>query len=178
MFNELKEKILSKNAKIGVIGLGYVGLPLAVAFAKKGFKVWGIDIDKDRVSRLKKGQSYILDLKPSDIVTLQKDKSIVFQTDEQAFDLQEIDGHHTLISRVNNLIFKAPGKYWLEVLLDDRDERPGVMFADLELIGIPHRIVIGDRSLKEGNVEYQGRSDSAAQVIALSAIVEFVQTKQ
>lgn len=81
MFNELKDKILSKKAKIGIIGLGYVGLPLAIAFAKKGFKVWGIDIDKDRVSRLKKGQSYILDMKPSDIVTLQKDGSIIFTSD-------------------------------------------------------------------------------------------------
>ena len=81
MFETLKSKILSKRAKIGVIGLGYVGLPLAIAFAKKGFKVWGIDIDKDRVSRLKKGQSYILDLKPSDIVTLQKDGSIIFTSD-------------------------------------------------------------------------------------------------
>jgi len=53
----------------------------------------------------------------------------------------------------------------IEVLLDDRDERPGVMFADLELIGIPHRIVIGDRGLKEGKVEYQGRHDAAAQVV-------------
>jgi len=81
MFNELKEKILNKNAKIGVIGLGYVGLPLAIAFAKKGFKVWGIDTDKDRITRLKKGQSYILDLKPSDIISLQKDGSIVFSSD-------------------------------------------------------------------------------------------------
>ena len=48
----------------------------------------------------------------------------------------------------------------VEVLLDDRGERPGVMFADLELIGIPHRITIGDRGLKEGNVEYQGRRDA------------------
>ena len=45
----------------------------------------------------------------------------------------------------------------VEVLLDDRGERPGVMFADLELIGIPHRITIGERSLKDGNVEYQAR---------------------
>ena len=44
----------------------------------------------------------------------------------------------------------------IEVLLDDRGERPGVMFADLELIGIPHRVTIGDRGLKDGNVEYQG----------------------
>jgi prolyl-tRNA synthetase len=56
----------------------------------------------------------------------------------------------------------------VEVLLDDRGERPGVMFADLELIGIPHRITIGDRSLKEGNVEYQGRRDGAAAMIPLS----------
>lgn len=84
MFETLKSKILGKKAKIGIIGLGYVGLPLAVAFAKKGFKVWGIDIDKDRVARLKKGQSYILDLKPSDIVTLQKEKSIVFTSDLSA----------------------------------------------------------------------------------------------
>ncbi|CAG0124069.1 prolyl-tRNA synthetase [Rhodocyclaceae bacterium] len=64
-----------------------------------------------------------------------------------------------------------------EVLLDDRDERPGVMFADLELIGIPHRIVIGERSLKEGKVEYQGRRDSAAQAVALQDILKLVQSR-
>lgn len=64
-----------------------------------------------------------------------------------------------------------------EVLLDDRDERPGVMFADLELIGVPHRIVIGERSLKEGNVEYQGRRDSAAQAVALQDILKLVQSR-
>jgi prolyl-tRNA synthetase len=56
----------------------------------------------------------------------------------------------------------------VEVLLDDRGERPGVMFADLELIGIPHRITIGDRSLKEGHVEYQGRRGGAATMIPLT----------
>ncbi len=64
----------------------------------------------------------------------------------------------------------------IEVLLDDRDERPGVMFADLELIGIPHRIVIGDRGLKEGNVEYQGRKDEAAQVVRLQDVKKLVQS--
>lgn len=64
-----------------------------------------------------------------------------------------------------------------EVLLDDRDERPGVMFADLELMGVPHRIVIGERSLKEGNVEYQGRRDSAAQAVALQDILKLVQSR-
>ena len=65
----------------------------------------------------------------------------------------------------------------IEVLLDDRDERPGVMFADLELIGIPHRIVIGDRGLKEGKVEYQGRRDAAAQVVPLQDVAKLVQSK-
>jgi prolyl-tRNA synthetase len=69
---------------------------------------------------------------------------------------------------------KAAG---IEVLLDDRDERPGVMFADMELIGIPHRIVVGDRGLKEGNVEYQGRRDASAQVIPLQNALELVISK-
>ena len=54
-----------------------------------------------------------------------------------------------------------------DVLLDDRDERAGVLLADSELLGIPHRIVIGDRSLKEGKVEYARRTDSQAQSVAV-----------
>jgi prolyl-tRNA synthetase len=50
----------------------------------------------------------------------------------------------------------------VDVMLDDRGERPGAMFADWELIGVPHRVVISDRGLKEGRVEYQGRRDAAA----------------
>jgi hypothetical protein len=46
------------------------------------------------------------------------DKAIVFQTDEQAFELADIDRHHTLVSRFNSLVFPAPGKYWVEILLD------------------------------------------------------------
>ncbi len=65
----------------------------------------------------------------------------------------------------------------IEVLLDDRDERPGVMFADMELIGIPHRIVIGERGLKEGMLEYQGRRDTAAQSIPLQNALEFVKSR-
>ncbi|MDP2851839.1 MAG: proline--tRNA ligase, partial [Gallionella sp.] len=65
----------------------------------------------------------------------------------------------------------------IEVLLDDRDERPGVMFADMELIGIPHRVVIGERSLKEGNVEYQGRRDAQAQSIPLQSAPELVKSR-
>ena len=69
------------------------------------------------------------------------------------------------------------GAAGIEVLLDDRNERPGVMFADLELIGIPHRIVIGDRGLNQEvpMVEYKGRRDEEAQQIPLQDIVKFVQ---
>ena len=63
----------------------------------------------------------------------------------------------------------------IEVLLDDRGERPGVMFAEMDLIGIPHRLVIGERGLAEGYVEYKGRTDVTPQNIALedvSALIE------
>ncbi len=63
----------------------------------------------------------------------------------------------------------------VEVLLDDRGERPGVMFAEMDLIGIPHRIVIGERGLAEGNVEYKGRTDATAQNLALADVLNFVE---
>lgn len=61
-----------------------------------------------------------------------------------------------------------------DVMLDDRDERPGVMFADAELIGIPHRVTVGERGLKEGVIEYQSRRGGEAQKIALSDAKEFL----
>lgn len=65
----------------------------------------------------------------------------------------------------------------VEVLLDDRGERPGVMFADLELIGIPHRITIGERGLKEGVVEYQGRRDTAVTKVPVADVLSFVRQR-
>jgi len=65
----------------------------------------------------------------------------------------------------------------VDVLLDDRGERPGVMFADLELIGIPHRVTIGDRGLKEGKVEYQARRDAAATPVPVSDIGRFIRER-
>jgi prolyl-tRNA synthetase len=63
----------------------------------------------------------------------------------------------------------------IDVLLDDRDERPGVMFAEMELIGIPRRIVVGERGLREGQLEYKGRTDAQAKMIPLEAIIEFLE---
>jgi prolyl-tRNA synthetase len=65
----------------------------------------------------------------------------------------------------------------IDVIFDDRGERPGVMFADWELIGVPHRLVIGDRGLKEGKIEYQGRRDAQAQLLDAHAAAEFVTGK-
>ena len=62
----------------------------------------------------------------------------------------------------------------VDVLLDDRDERAGVLLADSELLGIPHRIVIGDRGLKEGNVEYTRRTDSEAQSVPVGDIAAYI----
>jgi prolyl-tRNA synthetase len=65
----------------------------------------------------------------------------------------------------------------IDVLLDDRNERPGVKFADMELIGIPHRITIGERSLANGKIEYKHRRDSAATELAVDDVVAFLRTK-
>ena len=65
----------------------------------------------------------------------------------------------------------------IDVILDDRDERPGVMFADWELIGVPHRVVIGERGLKEGQFEYKGRRDTDAVMIATEETVQYLRGK-
>ncbi|ESQ14509.1 MAG TPA: proline--tRNA ligase [Chromatiaceae bacterium] len=65
----------------------------------------------------------------------------------------------------------------IEVLLDDRDARPGFMFADMELIGIPHRVVIGDKHLDNGNLEYKGRRDADMQLVPITEIVPFLERK-
>jgi len=65
----------------------------------------------------------------------------------------------------------------VDVLLDDRGERPGAMFADWELIGVPHRVVLSDRGLKEGKVEYQGRREAQASAIPAADVAAFVKAK-
>jgi len=66
-----------------------------------------------------------------------------------------------------------------EVLLDDRDKKtsPGIKFADMELIGIPHRIVVSDRGLAEGNLEYKSRTEGEAQAIAVADVLSFIQAR-
>ncbi len=65
----------------------------------------------------------------------------------------------------------------IDAILDDRGERPGAMFADWELIGVPHRVVVSDRGLKAGEVEYQGRRDAQASALPLAEALSFVKAK-
>ncbi|MFN4103941.1 MAG: His/Gly/Thr/Pro-type tRNA ligase C-terminal domain-containing protein, partial [Tepidimonas sp.] len=65
----------------------------------------------------------------------------------------------------------------VDVMLDDRGERPGAMFADWELIGVPHRVTLGERGLKDGVVEYQHRRDTAATPVPLADIVGWLRER-
>ncbi|MDR1935751.1 MAG: proline--tRNA ligase [Candidatus Accumulibacter sp.] len=74
-------------------------------------------------------------------------------------------------------LYATLGAAGIDVLLDDRDERPGVLFADMELIGVPHRVVVGERGLAEGKLEYKGRTDAQAQMVPIEAIGEFIEAR-
>lgn len=79
-----------------------------------------------------------------------------------------------LVRQAAEQLYTALRTAGIEVLLDDRDERPGVKFADMELIGIPYRVVIGERGIKQDIVEYQARQDSTAQTIPLQNAAQFL----
>jgi prolyl-tRNA synthetase len=65
----------------------------------------------------------------------------------------------------------------IEVLLDDRSVRPGVMFAEMDLIGVPHRLVLGERGLDAGKVEYKRRADGDSAELAMADAVSFLATR-
>jgi prolyl-tRNA synthetase len=75
------------------------------------------------------------------------------------------------VKNAANQLYDDCKKAGLDVLLDDRNERPGVMFAESDLVGIPHRVVIGDRGLVDGKVEYKARNSADAQLIDFSEIL-------
>ena len=74
-------------------------------------------------------------------------------------------------------IYRELSDAGIDVLLDDRKVRAGFMFSDMELIGIPHRIVLGDRGLDSGTVEYQGRTDKESREVAFADIVSFIKSR-
>ena len=99
------------------------------------------------------------------------DKGIIFPQAMAPFEVVIVPiGYHRneLVKAEADKLYAELTAAGIDVALDDRDERPGVMFADMELIGIPHRITLGERGLKNGEIEYQGRRDSAATVWPLA----------
>ncbi len=105
------------------------------------------------------------------------ERGIIFPTTMAPFQLAivPINLHKSALVRdIAEKIYQQFSDVGIEVLLDDRDERPGVMFADMELIGIPHRIVIGERGLKQSVIEYQGRQDQTSRNIPVDQILSFM----
>ncbi|MDD5681309.1 MAG: NAD(P)-binding domain-containing protein, partial [Candidatus Omnitrophica bacterium] len=96
MYKILKNKIKDKSAKIGIIGLGYVGLPLAVAFAEEGFEVFGIDTGAKRVNSIKQGKSYIIDV-PSEKVERLVSSGLLNATD-----------NYSVVKKLDALIICVP----------------------------------------------------------------------
>jgi UDP-N-acetyl-D-glucosamine dehydrogenase len=78
---DLKAKIESKSACVGIVGLGYVGLPLLLEFAKEGFKIYGFDIDESKITRLKQGQTYIKHIPAARIAEIKASGKAVFTSD-------------------------------------------------------------------------------------------------
>ncbi|MCR8845904.1 nucleotide sugar dehydrogenase [Paenibacillus sp. SC116] len=86
---KLEEKLLAKQARVGIIGMGYVGLPLAVAFAQEGYEVTGVDLSSEKVGMLNEGRSYISDVEDRDICNVLLSGRFVATTDFSA--IQQFD---------------------------------------------------------------------------------------
>jgi len=85
-------------------------------------------------------------------------------------------GKNTTVRNVADRLHDELQSAGIEALLDDRDERPGVMFADLELIGIPHRLTVGERGLRDGKIEHQARTDASARAIELQSVPDLLKS--
>jgi prolyl-tRNA synthetase len=102
------------------------------------------------------------------------ERGIIFPRAMAPFDLALLPigmGKSAQVRETVERLYRELAAAGIDVLLYDRDERPGVMFADVELTGIPHRVVVGERGLKDGKIEYQGRGDAQAQALALADAV-------
>ena len=105
------------------------------------------------------------------------DKGILWPKSMSPFEVAIIPVNYTkseTVAKKADELYKTLTDLGIEVILDDRKERPGVMFADMELIGIPHMITIGEKNLAQGNVEYTERKSGEKQVVSVDNIVEFI----
>lgn len=105
------------------------------------------------------------------------DKGIIWPQAMAPFDLAIVPLNMQKspeVAKAANELYDTLRAKGIDVLLDDRNERPGVKLADMELMGLPHRVVIGDRSLKAGTIEYRARADADNQDINHADIVDFL----
>jgi len=89
-YEAIKFKIKNKTAKICIVGLGYVGLPLAVAFGKKGYFVYGLDTDADRIDKLRRGERFIVDVEPKEVAALVRNKKFLLSLDEKILNDSDV----------------------------------------------------------------------------------------
>jgi prolyl-tRNA synthetase len=107
------------------------------------------------------------------------ERGILFPVSMAPFQLAMVPiaiGKNTLVKNSTESLYNELAQAGIDVLLDDRDERLGVMLADMELIGIPHRFVIGERGLKNAEIEYQVRGEKDARMLPLSSAVDFIKS--
>lgn len=105
------------------------------------------------------------------------DRGIIWPTNMAPFELVITPiGYHKseLIKRTCDRLYNAFTELGIEVLLDDRNERPGIMFADADLIGIPHRLVVGEKSLANGKLEYKARNAEEAKEFDAEHVVDLL----
>jgi prolyl-tRNA synthetase len=108
------------------------------------------------------------------------DKGIVWPTAIAPFELVLCPmgyDRSEMVKAETDRLYAALQAAGIDVIFDDRGLRPGAMFADWELIGVPHRVVVGERGLKEGNLEYQGRTDAEASQVPVAGMVDFIKGK-
>lgn len=108
------------------------------------------------------------------------ERGIVFPISMAPFEVSIVPvAYHKsdVVRGAADAMYKTFRESGIDVLLDDREERPGVLFADTDLIGVPHRVVIGERGLKEGKVEYKGRTDAEATLLSLDDILGLLKEK-
>jgi len=135
MKKDLQRKINDKTAAIGIIGLGYVGLPLAVEFASNRFKVIGIDVDKDKVNKLNKGENYIGDVSDDNLMQLVTSKKISATTDFSV--LSDVDAAIICVPTPLNKLKDPDVSYILNVLKQLSKYVHKDMFISLESTTYP-----------------------------------------
>ena len=86
-------------------------------------------------------------------------------------------GRAERVREVADKLYSELNAAGVEVLYDDRDARPGVKFADAELLGIPHRLVVGERGVEAGKLEYRGRRDTESTEFPLNDALSFIRSK-